>query len=63
MTAPARPQPAVKDRKTVGLVGFGALARGLAASFEADEIDWIALLREGSQTPLPDIHFQMFRLQ
>ena len=54
MTAPARPQPAVKDRKTVGLVGFGALARGLAASFGADEIDWIALLREGSQTPLPD---------
>ena len=54
MTAPARTETGVRIRRTVGLAGFGALARGIVAAFAADEIEWIVLLRAGSGTVLPN---------
>jgi len=38
---------------TVGLIGFGALARQVFASFEGQPIRWIVLLREGSTADVP----------
>lgn len=38
---------------SVGLIGFGALARQILASFEGQPIRWIVLLREGSTTEVP----------
>ncbi|MBN9549967.1 MAG: aspartate dehydrogenase [Alphaproteobacteria bacterium] len=38
---------------TLGLIGYGAIARDLVSAFSADTIDWVVLLREGARPELP----------
>jgi aspartate dehydrogenase len=38
---------------TLGLIGYGAIARDIVATFPADAIDWVVLLREGANPALP----------
>lgn len=38
---------------TLGLIGYGAIARGIVAAFAANAVDWVVLLREGANPELP----------
>lgn len=38
---------------TLGLIGYGAIARDLVSAFSPDTIDWVVLLREGARPELP----------
>lgn len=38
---------------TLGLIGFGTIAREVVSAFPPDAVRWVALLREGAGTALP----------
>jgi len=38
---------------TLGLIGYGAIARDLVSAFSPDAVDWVVLLREGVSHQLP----------
>lgn len=38
---------------TLGLIGYGAIARDIVAAFPAHAADWVVLLREGASPVLP----------
>ncbi|TIO09383.1 aspartate dehydrogenase [Mesorhizobium sp.] len=38
---------------TLGLIGYGSVARGIVSAFPPDSVGWIALLREGASPDLP----------
>ncbi|TPL40738.1 aspartate dehydrogenase [Mesorhizobium sp. B2-4-6] len=38
---------------TLGLIGYGAIARDLVSAFPPDAVDWLVLLREGASPELP----------
>jgi len=38
---------------TLGLIGYGAIARDIVSAFPPDAVDWLVLLREGASPELP----------
>ncbi|MER8830336.1 aspartate dehydrogenase [Mesorhizobium sp. M0938] len=38
---------------TLGLIGYGTVARGIVSAFPPDSVGWIALLRDGASPALP----------
>ncbi|TIR16847.1 MAG: aspartate dehydrogenase [Mesorhizobium sp.] len=38
---------------TLGLIGYGAIARDIVTAFPAHAVDWVVLLREGASPVLP----------
>ncbi|MDX8533283.1 aspartate dehydrogenase [Mesorhizobium sp. VK25A] len=38
---------------TLGLIGYGAIARDIVSAFPPDAVDWLMLLREGASPELP----------
>lgn len=38
---------------TLGLIGYGAIARDIVSAFPPDAVDWLVLLREGAGPELP----------
>jgi aspartate dehydrogenase len=38
---------------TLGLIGYGAIAREIVSAFPPDAVDWVVLLREGASPELP----------
>lgn len=38
---------------TLGLIGYGAIARDIVSAFSADAVDWVVLLREDATPELP----------
>lgn len=38
---------------TLGLIGYGAIARDIVSAFPPDAVDWVVLLREGTDPQLP----------